>query len=85
MAMRPTRRHDHGVSERGFADEVDLDRLFGFHVLEAVQGNGPNVLFLRSTRSGVRKKRHDIRFTRRKVVQKSFLLTSATWCAVRLR
>ena len=69
MTLRAAGRDDHGVGERGLAGQVDLDRLFGLHVLEAGQRDGPDVLVLRSLRSGERGKRSQVRFKRRKSVQ----------------
>src|SRR3712207_2618833 len=56
-------------SDRGFAGEVDFDRILGLHVLEAGTGNCPQILALRSPRSGGRGKRRKVRFARRQVVQ----------------
>src|SRR3712207_8537454 len=44
-------------SDRGFAGEVDVDRILGLHVLEAGMGDCPQILALRSPRSGGRGKR----------------------------
>ncbi|HKG18841.1 MAG TPA: hypothetical protein VKB00_03810, partial [Candidatus Limnocylindrales bacterium] len=53
----------------GFACQVDFDRILGLHVLETVQGDRPDILVLRSGRSGERGKRISIRFKRRKSIQ----------------
>jgi hypothetical protein len=64
MAVGAARRDDHGVCEGGFADQVDLDRVLGLHVLEGSQGDGPDILTLRSIRSGERRKQIGVRFKR---------------------
>ena len=77
MAVRAAGCHEHGVCDGGFACEVQLDRVFGLHVLKASQGDGPDILIKRSIRSGERGRRIQIRLKRRKTVQVQVLSSSA--------
>ena len=85
MAVGAALRNDHVVCKRGFAGQVDLDRIFGLHLLEGGQGDGPDILIVRSIRSGERGKRMMFRLKRVQSVQVQTLSLSATSCAVTLR
>ena len=44
MAVRPARGHNHGIRDRGFADEIDGDGVLGLHVIEAREHQAKNLL-----------------------------------------
>ena len=44
MAARPSRGHNHGVGDAGFAGEIDGDGFLGLHVVEAREHQVKNLL-----------------------------------------
>ena len=48
LAIRPARRHDHGVGDRTLADEIDGDGVLGLHVVDAGEDEAKSLLGVRT-------------------------------------